>query len=309
MRFGRIDRLASPRGIPAAPTVVLATLAVLTIAGPLSAQMNENRSVLTLLPVEQTLSIGDEVTGQFASTDFEYSGQIVQAFAFEAPQGVPVTIDVISVAFDAYVYLLGPDGREIESDDDSGGSCNARISTFTPEVGRYTIVAGSLTGETGEFTLRVGDRQLPAEPGACGEEGYEGYEDGLLALMNEAEPLQALSIGDVVTGSLETGDAEFADGSKMKVYELLGTPGQTAVIDLASSAFDALLMVVDPRGEGYVSDDDSGGACNSRLEITLDMQPHKIVVTSITGDGAGEFTLSISEEWGPEATGGCIGQR
>lgn len=308
MSFRSSDRPRLPISIRTVPALVLAILPASTLTGAASAQISENPSVLSLLPVEQSLSIGDEVSGRFAATAFEHSGQLVQAYAFEAPQGVPVTIDVISVAFDAYVYLLGPDGQEIESDDDSGGSCNARISTFTPEAGRYLIVAGSLTGETGDFTLRVGDRQLPEEPGACGEDGYDGYEVGLLAMMNDAEPVQAVSMGDVVAGSLEMGDPEFADGSKMKVYELLGTPGQTVVIDLASEAFDALLMVLDPRGEEYVSDDDSGGACNSRLELTLDMQPHKIVVTSITSEGTGEFTLSIREEWGPEASGGCFGR-
>ena len=293
--------------VPRSPRALAAVFAVLCLpvaAGPASAQAPDNPSVLTLLPVRQALAIGDEVTGSFTSADYSFSGQLVQAYAFEAEEGAPVTIDVLSDALDTYVYLLDPDGQEIASDDDSGGACNARISTFTSSAGRHLIIAASLTGETGAFTVRADDRQHPPASGSC---GGDGFEDDALSVMNEAEPVGPIGLGDAIESELAAGDPEFGDGSRMKVYELLGSPGQTVVVDLLSDAFDALLRVVDPRGEYYMSDDDSGGACNSRMEVTLDMQPHKVVVTSIGGGAAGPFTLSVSEEWGPEAPGGCVG--
>lgn len=287
------------------PSVALGIVTTLAcLAAPAAAQFSDNPSVLSMLPVQQTMQIGDEIAGQLGGGDFEYTGELVQAFAFEGPQGAPVTIDLMSEAFDAYLYLLDPDGKQIESDDDSGGACHARISTFLPAAGRYTIVASSLSGSTGGFTLRTDDQQHPPAEGACG--GGE-IQDELLDFLTQVEPSGSVSLGDEVSDEIRDGDPRLADGSFMKAYELVGTPGQTVVVDVSSRAFDAMVFVVDPRGEDYTSDDDSGGACNSRIEVTLDMQPHTLVVTSFISDGAGYFTLKVSEEWGPESTAACPG--
>lgn len=284
-------------------TLSIAAAAALSVS-TVGAQFTDSPSVLTLLPVQATLSIGEETTGELTGADFEYTGELVQAFAFEGPQGAPVTIDVISDAFDSYVYLIGPDGLQLESDDDSGGACHARVSTFLPSDGRYLIVAASLSGSTGAFTVRTDDRQHPPATGSCG--GGE-IENDLLELLVAVEPSGAIAVGDTVTDLLGAGDGQLADGSYTKAFDLTGTPGETVVVDLRSRAFDTLLMVVDPRGEGYTSDDDSGGACNSRISVRLDMQPHKLVVTSFESDASGAFSLEVSETWGPESTGSCPG--
>src|SRR2546426_11647856 len=50
--------------------------------------------------------------------------------------GETVTIDLESDVFDAYVFLLGPGlERERPQDDDSGGSCNARLTARLPQTG------------------------------------------------------------------------------------------------------------------------------------------------------------------------------
>src|SRR2546426_12164840 len=56
--------------------------------------------------------------------------------------GETVTIDLVSDVFDAYVFLLGPGlERERPQDDDSGGSCNARLTARLPqtEIGRAHV--------------------------------------------------------------------------------------------------------------------------------------------------------------------------
>jgi len=280
-------------------------LAALVLApAQVTGQYTSSPSILTLLPVEATLSIGEEHAAELTSDDFEYTGELVKAFAMDGEQGAPVTIDVLSESFDSYAYLIGPDGLQLEADDDSGGACNARISTFFPQDGRYLIVAASLTGEAGAFTIRTDDRQHPPAEGPCG--GGE-YEDDMLATLAGIEASGAIAVGESVADELRSGDARLADGSFAKAYELAGTPGQTVVVDLGSRAFDTLLLILDPRGEAYSSDDDSGGACNSRIEVTLDMQPHKLVVTSFGSDATGLFTLSVSEEAGPMSQLDCPG--
>ncbi|MDX1396021.1 MAG: hypothetical protein R3195_16685 [Gemmatimonadota bacterium] len=287
-----------------ATPALISMLWLASAATPAVAQFTENRSILSALEPQQTLSVGDEVEGRLTADDYEYSGEVVKAYAFEGAQGAPVTIDVMSDTFDSYAYLLGPDGVMIDQDDDSGGLCHARISTFLPATGRYTIVAASLSGDTGAFTVRLADRESPAATGACG--GGE-IQDDLLELLNDVETGGTVSVGDEVSDELVEGDPRLADGSFMKAYELVGTPGEIVVVDVASRAFDALVLVVDPRGESYTTDDDSGGACNARIEVTLDMQPHKVVVTSFVSDGAGYYTLSVREEWGDQHIGSCPG--
>ena len=270
-------------------------------------QYTTNRSLLTLLPVEATLAMGEERASALTADDYEFSGQLVKAFAVEGEQGAPITIDAMSTDFDPFVYLIGPDGVQIESDDDTGGACNARISTFFPSSGTYTVVAASWAGEVGAFTVRADVRQHPPAEGACGGDDYARYEDELLAALGELETAGTITLGESVEDELGSSDTVLADGSYARAYELTGTPGQTVVVDLASRAFDAMLLVLDPRGEDYSSDDDSGGACNSRIAVTLDMQPHRLVVTSFGSDATGPFTLSVSDTEGPMSTLSCPG--
>ena len=300
----RIDRSHVPlrAGLLALAAVALAGF----VAAPASAQFGgEGPSILSLLPSQGTLEIGSETTGELSEADYVADGRRVRAYSFEGPQGAPVTIDLISDDFDSYLYLLGPDGHEVESDDDSGGAWHARISTFLSEGGRYTVVVSSLSGSTGAFTLRTDDQQHPPASGDCGGGGFANEE--LLAVLTGLESSGSLTLGDEVTGTLGEGSPQRPDGSYAAAYEIAGTPGETVVVDLTSRAFDTLLYVVDPRGENYTSDDDSGGACNSRISVTLDMQPHTLVVSSFGSGGGGEFTLKVSSEAGPRSTDDCPG--
>src|SRR2546425_10760836 len=71
--------------------------------------------------------------------------------------GETVTIDLVSDVFDAYVFLLGPGlERERPQDDDSGGSCNARLTARLPQTGDYyVVVTSSDKFRTGAFALSV----------------------------------------------------------------------------------------------------------------------------------------------------------
>lgn len=276
------------------------------LAVPAAAQWGaDGPSVLSLLPSQGTLEIGAEIGGRFTEDDYLAEGRRVRAYTLEGSQGAPVTIDLISDDFDAYLNLLGPDGAEVGTDDDSGGACHARISTFLPEDGRYTIVASSLSESTGAFTLRVDDEEHAPASGDCGGGGF--LNDEMLDELNAVEPSGSLGLGEEVTGTLAEGAPQRNNGAYLMAYEIAGAPGETVVVDVMSRAFDTLLYVVDPGGESYTSDDDSGGACNSRISITLDMQPHKIVVSSFGSSDAGEFTIRVSAEAGPRSEEDCPG--
>ncbi len=66
-------------------------------------------------------------------------------YAFSGTAGSPVAILMSSSDFDAFLYLLDPNGRIIAFDDNGGGGTNARIpasgNLILPLTGSYTILA------------------------------------------------------------------------------------------------------------------------------------------------------------------------
>jgi hypothetical protein len=68
-------------------------------------------------------------------------------------------IDLVSNDIDSFLRVLDKTGKELAFDDDSGGNLNARL-TFTPPIaGTYRIVATSLDGATGAFTLSIENKK------------------------------------------------------------------------------------------------------------------------------------------------------
>ncbi len=66
-----------------------------------------------------------------------------QQWKLAGTAGQIITIDLVSEAFDAYAFLLGPGLDKPPQDDDSGGRCNARLTVRLPQTGAYTIVVTS----------------------------------------------------------------------------------------------------------------------------------------------------------------------
>jgi hypothetical protein len=281
--------IRSNRVLPSAFSTRIASAAVValtvTALAPQPAS-SQSPSILELLPAaDEPVAIGTERAGMLTPGDFATTdGRRVQAFELIGEQGQPITIDAVSDDFDAFLYVVGPGYDEPQMDDDSGGQCHARLSLFLPEGGTFRVVVGSLGGGTGSFTLYVGDRQRPTAEGECGADPEA--EAALLNRLLELEPQATLAVGDTVPSSLSAA-------------------GQTVVVDLVSMEFDALLYAVGPPIEGYETDDDSGGACNSRMTLSFDSsEPIRLVATSL-GGRPGQYALAVSDRAGPLATGEC----
>ena len=82
-------------------------------------------------------------------------GQLVQAWAFESRAGDFATIEFLSDDFDSYLRVFGPGLSEPLSNDDGSEGLNARLSVSFPQDGVYHVIASSLGGATGTFTLCV----------------------------------------------------------------------------------------------------------------------------------------------------------
>jgi hypothetical protein len=119
----------------------------LTVTEPLS--MND-------LDTEgRVLQIGAPPVGRLSGADPIIDGRPVQAWAFEAEAGHIVTIDMMSDDFDSYLYVVGPGLLDRLEDDDSGEGLNSRLDVTFPNDGTYRVIASSLGGSLGTFTLRV----------------------------------------------------------------------------------------------------------------------------------------------------------
>ena len=89
------------------------------------------------------------------STDPIFEGKPVQALTFEARAGDSATIEMLSDDFDSYLWVVGPGMRDPLTNDDGGDGLNSRLDVSFPEDGVYLVIASSLGGDTGTFTLRV----------------------------------------------------------------------------------------------------------------------------------------------------------
>ncbi|HUG42274.1 MAG TPA: Ig-like domain-containing protein [Longimicrobiales bacterium] len=114
-------------------------------------------------------------------------------------------------------------------------------------------------------------------------------------LCTSASATETIGIGETRSGTLGDGDCVFLHGGGADGFGLAVTGTTGLRIDLASSAFDALLVVTDPAMNVLWWDDDSGGNLNSRIERRVPAGEYIVWATSFGGGGAGAYQLSVAE--------------
>ncbi|MET0646341.1 MAG: S8 family serine peptidase [Pyrinomonadaceae bacterium] len=231
------------------------------------------------------IGIGQTVNGSLAATDCRYPAggdHFADAYTFTGTAGQQVAISLSSTAFDTVVYLLGPGGNVLASNDDGGGGTNSRIPAtsgfFTlPSAGTYTIQATSFSASTaGTYSLG-----LTAQTDACGT-------------------ITPLSFGQTLSGNLSSTDCRFTDNSIFDKYSFAGTAGQQVSVSMSSTAFDTLLFLLRPDGTVLASDDDGGGGNNSRIPassgtITLPTTGTYIIyANSFAANVTGSYSITLT---------------
>ncbi|HYY41176.1 MAG TPA: hypothetical protein VE775_00505, partial [Pyrinomonadaceae bacterium] len=89
------------------------------------------------------------------------SSHYADSYTFFGLTNQPIAIRMSSTSVDSFLYLYGPDGLLVTSDDDGGGLPNARIPPGTnfgllPQTGLYTIITTSFGNfETGSYTVTL----------------------------------------------------------------------------------------------------------------------------------------------------------
>jgi tetratricopeptide (TPR) repeat protein len=89
------------------------------------------------------------ITGQLEDSSPTLAGgsSPYNIHTFEGKAGEQIAILLGSQAFDAYVFVLGVDGRKIAEDDDSGGGSSALVVITLPEDGTYTVLTTAYARE------------------------------------------------------------------------------------------------------------------------------------------------------------------
>lgn len=233
-----------------------------------------------------SISSGQTVNGSLASTDCRYpagSDHYSDAYTFSGTSGQQISITMSSGAFDTLLFLVGPNGVQITSDDDGGGGTNSRIPAssgfFTlPSTGTYTIQASSFSANTaGTYSLSLTSQT----PSGC------------------ASPI-SINFGQTINGSLSGGDCRLTDNSFFDAYTFSGIAGQQVNVAMSSGSFDTFLFLLRPDGSTLASDDDGGGGTNSRIptgsgSLTLPTTGiYTIYASSFSPDTTGSYSLTLT---------------
>jgi hypothetical protein len=142
--------------------------------GKFTLTIKELKNVGTPIELKNVAGNAD-YAGALTAFDAPYKNKKHKLFLFKMEAGKTYQIDMKSKAFDAYLFLEGPDGVLLAQDDDSGGNLNARIIHKATITGIHRIAAtyfneinlglqGGIIirmqgrGSSGDFTLTI--RQL-----------------------------------------------------------------------------------------------------------------------------------------------------
>ena len=212
-----------------------------------------------------------------------YTGELARFYSFTLARTTDVRIDMTSSAVDAWLGLregAGTSGRLLLRDNDGGGGTNARIEDSLA-AGTYTIEASTAVpgvAATGAFSLRI-----TAAGGGC-----------------TVENLGAVA-GTVTRNGTLGHDCVSPNwaGELARFYSFTLARAANIRIDMSSTAVDAWLGLREGAGTSgrlVLSDDNSGGGTNARIEDSLAAGTYTIEAsTAVLGVAAtGPFTLTLA---------------
>jgi TPR repeat/Bacterial pre-peptidase C-terminal domain len=131
-------------------------------------------------------------------------------YTFSGKKGQTVTVAMTSKTFDPVLSLLDPSGHEIATNDDFARTLNSTIVITLPSTGTYKVVARSVSGQGGDYTLVVKPATAYEQAYAHGMEFYTGGKSAE-AITAYTEAIRLDPNQPVVY--LDRGDAYYAQGN------------------------------------------------------------------------------------------------
>jgi hypothetical protein len=239
------------------------------------------------LHAQTPIRAGQTVRGELTASDPKADdASHYDQYTYRGRRGESVTFTLSSTAFDAFLSfgrMAGKEFTQMESDDDSGGGTDARLTVTIPADGDYVVRANTLSGgETGAYTLAAAagaaQASTPATPVAA--------------------PAGTLRMGQTVSGALSATDPKLPDdNTHFDLWRFTGRAGQRVEVVMKSAAFDSYMAVGRMKGgemEVLGSDDDGAGGNAARVRVTLPADGEYLVrANSLTEGETGAYTLTL----------------
>ncbi|MDG2282656.1 MAG: PPC domain-containing protein [Longimicrobiales bacterium] len=230
-------------------------------------------SALTAVPPQGSIEVGTPISGTLTGEERSIQdGRPIQVWELQGTAGETLVVSHRSDDFDAYLYLTGPGLAAALTDDDSGGDLDSQITVTFPETGTYTVGAAALsTGASGAYSLTV-TRAIQMS-----ELSFDG---------------RSLRLGSSSYGTLSELDPTI-EGRPVQAWAFRGDAGQGVTIDMLSQDFDSYLHLMGPGITERMTDDDSAGNLDSRIEFTLPESGIYRVVASSLGSDGGSYEIRV----------------
>lgn len=250
-------------------------------------------------PVERSrvLQIGATRNSSLDAGDGKLDdGSHYELWYVQGRAGQRVTVTMRSSDFDTYLAVGEHQGSNSESDDDSAGGTDSRVTLSVPASGVLVVRANSLSeGKTGAFSLEVTDGE-----GGSAASPHRGL--GSSDVLNlPVDAARRLRLGQPVNSALDAEDGTISDNSYFEAWYIELSAGQTVTISLSSGDFDTYLHI-GPHGsrETPTSNDDlEEGDTDSGLRFTAPTAgTYVVIANSYEAGETGNYTLRVDGQAG-----------
>lgn len=222
----------------------------------------------------RTLTIGEPGDGMLEPGDeLAGDGPFQDRWTLQLAENQRARVEMRSTDFDSYLMLLGPDGRQVTSNDDGLGNRDAVMVFRAAQAGSHTVLATTYGEQPRMGAYRVTAAELT---GAFAEAG------AALPLAN----------GETKDGMLEPGDSAVGDGRFVDFWDFTAPRAGAAIFDMTSTAVDAHLTLLDDMGNTLATDDDSGGERNARLTYQVTAGARYRLRAGTFGTGSGPYRIA-----------------
>lgn len=202
-------------------------------------------------------------------------GQPADTYDFTLPADGQIAAVMLSRDVDGYLLLENLSGQVVRRDDNSFGGSDPLFTQYLP-AGSYRLTArgSAAANQAGYYRVDLlyasGDR-----PAGC-------------------SPVRGINPGDSVQASLGYTSCEYAGDTFADIYSLELSEDTPLEFRLDSADFDAVLIVLDAKGNVLDGDDDSGPTRNPLLRRSLPAGRYYVVAKPYQGyDSSGKYQLSL----------------
>ena len=202
------------------------------------------------------------------------NGQPADYYEIATPADGTLAVVMQSEVMDAFLTLQASDGTAMRWDDNGYGGADAVVIQYLPGQ-TYRLEARATDAIAGGF-YRMDVLYSPgARPAGCA-------------------PTGTASPGDTIPGAISFTSCQYPDATFADIYQLNVADTTALDLHLASTDFDAYLLVLDSKGNVIGEDDNSDGGMNAVVSDIFDAGTYYVVAKPFRGNTAsGKYVLRV----------------